>query len=154
MSRSGYSDDYGDEDPLLLGRWRGAVLSSIRGKRGQAFLREMVAALDAMPKKRLISHDLVQYAPAFVPPEIAIPCVCAIGSVGLKRGVTMETLDPHEADQIADTFGIAAALVREIEFVNDECGRHSETPEERWFRVRKWAETQLAAPLPAPPEAT
>ncbi len=149
MSRSGYTDDYGDDDPLMLGRWRGAVLSSIQGKRGQAFLREMIAALDAMPEKRLISHDLVQHAPAFVPPEIAMPCVCAIGSVGLKRGVAMEALDPHEADQIADTFGIAVALVREIEFENDECGRHRETPEERWSRMRSWAKTQLVNPASA-----
>jgi hypothetical protein len=45
MSRSGYSDDL---DPLALGRWRGRVASAMRGKRGQAFLREMLAAMDAM----------------------------------------------------------------------------------------------------------
>lgn len=59
MSRSGYCDDY-DCDPLPLGRWRGQVASAIRGKRGQAFLRELVAALDAMPEKRLIANDLEQ----------------------------------------------------------------------------------------------
>ena len=45
MSRSGYSDD--DEDGRLA-MWRGAVQSAIRGKRGQAALRELLTALDAM----------------------------------------------------------------------------------------------------------
>ena len=44
MSRSGYGDDYGDDDPLAIGRWRGAVNSAIRGKRGQQTLREILAA--------------------------------------------------------------------------------------------------------------
>jgi hypothetical protein len=44
MSRSGY-DDEGD-----FGLWRGTVLAAIRGKRGQAFLREMKTAMDAMAR--------------------------------------------------------------------------------------------------------
>jgi hypothetical protein len=51
MSRSGYSDDHSEWDLI---RWRGAVASAIRGKRGQAFLRELLVALDAMP----VSIDL------------------------------------------------------------------------------------------------
>jgi len=47
MSRSGYSDDCDDQWSLIC--WRGAVKSAIRGKRGQAFLKEMLAALDALP---------------------------------------------------------------------------------------------------------
>jgi hypothetical protein len=39
-------------------RWRGAVASAIRGGRGQAFLREMLAAMDAMPVKRLVANEL------------------------------------------------------------------------------------------------
>jgi hypothetical protein len=34
------------------------VKNSIRGKRGQRFLKEMLAVLDAMPVKRLIAHEL------------------------------------------------------------------------------------------------
>jgi hypothetical protein len=57
MSRSGYSDDF-DFDNLALGRWRAQVASAIRGARGQAFLCELVVALDALPEKKLIAHDL------------------------------------------------------------------------------------------------
>ncbi len=55
MSRSGYSDDLDQGD---LNRWRGAVASAIRGKRGQSFLRELLASLDAMPRKELISEAM------------------------------------------------------------------------------------------------
>ena len=45
MSRSGYTDDYDDGYEWANIRWRGAVKSAIRGKRGQATLK---AILDAM----------------------------------------------------------------------------------------------------------
>jgi len=49
MTRHGYVDD--SEDTLAYGRWRAQVQSAIRGKRGQAFLKELAAAMDAMPEK-------------------------------------------------------------------------------------------------------
>jgi hypothetical protein len=124
MSRSGYSDDIDDNWNLI--RWRGQVASAIRGKRGQAFLRELVAALDALPEKRLIANNLEHAGN-----------VCAIGSVGLVRGVDMSALDPHDSDAISGVFGIAHQLVREIEFMNDE--QYYKTPEERWSEMRAWA---------------
>ena len=47
MSRSGYSDDL---EPWDLIRWRGAVNSAIKGKRGRALLQKMADALDALRK--------------------------------------------------------------------------------------------------------
>lgn len=134
MSRSGYSDDC--DDPWGLIRWRGTVASSIRGKRGQAFLRELVEALDAMPDKRLIPNDLEHAGN-----------VCAIGSVGLMRGVDMTGLDPDEPDQIAATFGIASALVQEIEFLNDEA-YYGSTAEGRWRFMRNWAASHIKEKAP------
>ncbi len=55
MSRSGYSDDL---DSWALIRWRGQVASAIRGRRGQAVLRDLLAALDAMPEKALVASEL------------------------------------------------------------------------------------------------
>lgn len=134
MSRSGYSDDC---DGWSLIRWRGAVNAAINGKRGQAFLREMLATLDAMPEKRLIADDLVDEGGS----------VCAIGSVGVARGVNMDAIDPHDRDQVAQAFGIAPAMAAEIEFINDRdyCWA-PETPEQRFARVRAWAAKQLAPP--------
>lgn len=134
MSRAGYSDD-GDFDNWSHIRWRGQVASAAKGKRGQAFFREMAEAMDAMPEKRLITHELEQNGN-----------VCAIGTVGLKRGVDMAELDPEDYDAIAGAFDIASQLVREIEYMNDEAGWYNETPEKRWQRMRNWVEAQIMKP--------
>lgn len=133
MSRAGYSDDL---DNWALIRWRGAVASAIRGKRGQAFLREMLMALDALPYKRLITHELEQEGE-----------VCALGSVGKLRGLNMSEIDPEEYEQVSAAFGIPECLAREIEFENDE-GHWKQTPEERFAYIRRWVERNLRA---APP---
>ncbi len=129
MSRSGYSDDY---DNWQLIRWRGQVASTIRGKRGQAFLREMLAALDALPTKRLIASELELEGD-----------VCALGSVGKVRGLDMSKIDIDDPYTVAGKFGLTHPLAAEIMWVNDEGGAHSETPEQRYTRVRKWIEAEL-----------
>lgn len=127
MGRSGYTEDY-DIDNWELIKWRGQIASTIRGKNGQAFLRELISSLDALPEKRLISDALVSDG-----------AVCAIGSVGVYRGMQLETLDPEDYDTISGSFGITHQLVREIEWINDEGGPLGETSEQRWSRVRDWA---------------
>ena len=125
MSRHGYLEDDGhSEYPLAL--WRGAVSSAINGKRGQAFMRELVAALDALPDKVLIAEALAEDG-----------AYCAIGAVGAARGMDMSKLDPDYPEAIADAFGIAPALVKEIEWVNDEY--YAADPSGRWKLVRDWA---------------
>lgn len=47
MSRSGYS--YGADD-VQANLCLGAVKQAIRGQRGQAMLRELIQALDALPE--------------------------------------------------------------------------------------------------------
>lgn len=83
MSRSGYSEDLDDQWQFI--RWRGAVKSAIKGRRGQDFLKEMLAALDALPEKVLIANDLQDTTYSGQ--------VCAIGAVGKARGVDMERLE-------------------------------------------------------------
>lgn len=141
MSRSGYSDDL---DPLDLGRWRGRVASATRGKRGQAFFEELLAALDALPEKRLIAEDLE--APATGMPFAERRDVCALGSVGRARGLDMSNLDPYDRDTIADKFGMTYVLACEVMYMNDECER--ETPEARFARMRKWVEAQIVREQP------
>src|ERR1019366_9114062 len=93
----------------------------------QAFLKELVEALDAMPDKRLIAEELQQGGE-----------VCALGSVGAKRGIDMANLDPEDYDTLSGVFDIAAPLVQEIEYMNDESG-WAPTPEKRWELMRAWA---------------
>jgi hypothetical protein len=128
MSRSGYSDDYDDHRQLAM--WRGAVASAVRGKRGQAFLKEMLAALESRTDRKLISHELENDG-----------AVCAIGAVGIARGVDMANIDPEDHEEVAVQFGISHALACEIMFMNDESTcwyRNEETPEARFERMRSW----------------
>ena len=129
MSRSGYSED-GDQWATI--KWRGAVAAAMRGKRGQAFLLELVRALDEMPEKRLIANDLIRDGQ-----------VCALGCVGAKRGIDLGKLDPEDYGAIAEVFGIARPLVREIEWMNDDAAPRNDTPERRWQRMRDWAVASL-----------
>lgn len=134
MSRSGYIDD-GDDQWAMI-RWRGAVRSAARGKRGQAFFTELLAALDAMPAKRLIADDLVRED------STGFENVCALGALGKARRIDMDGLDPEDSARVAGTFDIADCLAREVVFENDEAwGR--QTPEERWTRMRAWAASQI-----------
>lgn len=130
MSRSGYVDDC-DMDSWASIRWRGAVASAMKGKRGQDFLRELLAALDALPAKRLIADDLVSEDGAEF---------CAIGCVGRLRGINMADFDPYDYEHLSKTFGIAESMVREIEFWNDDV---STTPEQRFELVRAWVVREL-----------
>lgn len=149
MSRSGYSDDWDCEQWDMI-RWRGAVNSALKGKRGQAFLWEMLDALDGLPLKRLVAGELE--APDLIPCShwgmFEAESVCAIGAVGKVRGVDMSQMDPDDYSTVAGKFDIAQAMAQEIVYVNDEMGFRQETPEERFIRVRHWVASQIREPKP------
>ena len=133
MSRSNYREDI---DNWQLIKWRGMVASETRGRRGQKLFRDLLAALEAMPEKRLIASEL----------ETETGDVCALGAVGKARGVDMSAIDPEEPEQVAPAFDIAECLAQEIAFMNDEWDlRGDETPEGRWTRMRDWVKEQIAA---------
>lgn len=127
MSRHGYSDD-GEN----VGMWRGVIASATRGKRGQAFFRALVEALDAMPEKRLVRGEL----------EDREGSVCALGCLGKAKGVTLEPDDTYEWDKLGEVFNIAPQLAQETMYINDEWGRYG-SPEQRWATVRAWAVEQI-----------
>ena len=128
MSRSGYSDEVDDDWALI--RWRGAVKSALNGKRGQAALRELLAAMDAMPVKELIDNELVSESGQF----------CTLGVLGAARGLDIAKFDPEDYHQLAEAFGLSRAMVQEIEFQNDECERDSAS---RWNYMRAWVARQI-----------
>jgi hypothetical protein len=131
MGRSGYSDDYCEGHEL----WRGAVEAALSGRRGQAFLREMLRALDALPQKRLIDEALVD----------ADGEVCALGAVSRLRALAVAGVDTENRDQLSELFGIAPAMAAEIMYINDEGARwgEAETPEARFTRVRSWVVSEI-----------
>ena len=130
MSRSGYTDDCEN-----LELYRATVERAIKGKRGQAFLRELAAAMDAMPDKVLIAQDLIDEAGD----------VCAIGSVCKARGLDVRGVDPECPSTVGRLVGISRSMAAEIEYLNDEDGPGGETPEQRWTRIRKWVDRHLVS---------
>ncbi|MEB0133818.1 hypothetical protein QN362_00570 [Actimicrobium sp. CCC2.4] len=161
MSRSGYTDECDDNWGLI--RWRGAVNSSIKGKRGQAMLREIAAAMDAMPDKELVTNNL-QVDGSF----------CTLGVVGAARGIDMSKVDSEDREAVAKMFGISEALAAEIMHENDESyddskfveveicgpvrpfwpyfGKHKSfvrvpdqhAAEKRWRYMREWVRNHIA----------
>lgn len=160
MSRSGYSEDCDGWD---LVRWRGAVASAIRGARGQAALRELLAALDALPEKRLAADSLMTAEGEF----------CTLGALGKARGIDLASIDPDDRQAVAEAFGVAEALAAEIMYLNDEhistyhwvtehlegparpgypdfgrlqrtvCVEDNGAPERRWHYMRNWVAKQI-----------
>jgi hypothetical protein len=136
MGRSGYSDDCDDDFPLAL--YRQAVRRATTGYRGQHFLRKLRDALDAMPRKRLITGAIQDESGD----------VCALGALD----PTAPKYDPDEYDDfghsgdLANHFGVARALAAEIVYENDEAWQwrgRDETPEARWVRMRAWVDSQI-----------
>ena len=129
MSRSGYIDDW--DEVGLMNLYRANVARASMGKRGQKLLREMAAALDAMPVKELVAGEIVRDSSH----------VCALGSVALARGLDVSQLDPTDGETVGRTFGIASCLAREIAYENDENG--PETRAQRWTRMRAWVDANV-----------
>lgn len=134
MSRSGYSDDWDwDQESRWANiRWRGQVASATRGKRGQQMFKDMLAAMDALPEKKLIPNYL----------ECA-EGVCALGALGKMRGIKMNSIDPDDIETVSTAFDIAYQLAREIVYMNDEGSWYDEKPEDRFTRMRNWVESQI-----------
>ncbi len=152
MSRSGYTDDDDGDYPAAL--YRGTVASATRGKRGQKFYAELLAALDAMPIKEL-------HAEVFDNPDGK---VCALGALARVKGIDTTKFDPeddHAAYVLAKKLDVADCLTRETIYMNDEAGwrrripmrfghlHHEyaahveETPDQRWQRMRAWVADQI-----------
>lgn len=110
------------------------MASAIRGKRGQSFLKEMLAALDALPAKRLIRNELQD--------EYEHNAVCALGAVGRARRLPMDTVDPYDHESVASLFGIPHALASEVMFMNDDAWWRL-PPDELFTKMRGWVESQI-----------
>ena len=166
MSRSCYSDDYGDDFPGQLALYRGNVARSIRSKAGQARLRELRDALLALPIKEL--HQNI-----FVTGSNERPQVCALGAWALAKcggdataaaGMVPADADDQETHSALARHGWPKLVVYDAVFENDDDRRiydtvegplrypgdygplrraREETPSERYARVLRWVEEQI-----------
>ena len=146
MSRSGYTDDIDSQEAQWAHIcWRGAVASAIRGRRGQALLRQIAAALDAMPEKRLIANSLEHPLGGQF---------CTLGAVLHAKGIDTNTPEIEEIasddhEELAKLLSCAPALAREIMYENDEYGYGKDTPEQqqaRWRYMRNWVQKHITWP--------
>lgn len=160
--RISYSED--EEYPGQFALWQGNCRRSLRGKAGQAALRELEAALLALPDKRLIAGKLID----------AEGGVCSIGALAKYKGRDLLN-EPHvgpddefegdgEMEEIGMELGMPRLVAWKVVEMNDVQfdGRdlvtlegpyrwYSEkpkawvpiTPEERYSRVLAWVRRQL-----------
>lgn len=136
MSRSGYTDDDWDDDSdARHNLYRANVDRAIKGRRGQKFFRELAAAMDAMPEKVLITDELINEEG---------DC-CTLGVVCRSRGLDVSEVDVEDPDEVGKLLRIPSMLAAEIEWWNDDDGawKSSETPQDRWVRMRRWVESHI-----------
>lgn len=130
MNRSGYGENETSKANLCLG----PIASAIKGKRGQAFLIETLAALDAMPHKRLITEEFQEYISGDF---------CTLGVVGNSRGLDLQGDVDVDSYAVSEKLGISRTLAAEVMHKNDEGGCNCETPEVRWKRMRTWVKSKI-----------
>lgn len=149
MSRITYCDDEDFQNQAYL--WEANQERSIKGRKGQAALRELEAALLALPEKRLIAEEL----------ENAAGEVCAVGALAKFKGkenprvaadLGQVPLDdnevlPEELEEVtidlAQQLGIPRMVAVAVVHENDDCWPANITPEQRYNKMLAWTQQQL-----------
>lgn len=146
-------EDYPNAAELFLAN----VERSLKGKKGQAALQKVEAALLAMPQKRLITDVL----------ETAEGEVCALGALAKHMQVaipepTVPDYNEWEENEsyedlikfAVEQLGIPRLVAFRVIEVNDNTqyrflggrDRHYYTPEERYEKVLAWVRKRLNVP--------
>jgi len=140
-------DDSDEEDFPNQGElYAQATKNAVNGKKGQAVLRELEAALLAMPVKRLTTSFLAFEGD-----------VCALGALAVHRKIAKGVSRSDAIDELecrgatASTsvsfaeheLKIVGSLAAEIAYTNDERVDSCATPEERYEEVLHWVRKQI-----------
>lgn len=142
--------------------WEANLERSLKGRKGQSALRELEAALLALPDKRLIANDTVS----------ADGSVCAIAALAKHRGYQGDMTLPKQPDwnsdadkdspywddyeyeeavegamvKIATDLGVPPMVAKAIIYENDNDDyRPDPTPEKRYARVLSWVQRKIQA---------
>ena len=144
MSRSCYSDDYGDDFPGQLELYRANVRRSIKSAAGQARLRELRDALLALPVKALEADIFAEEGPD-------VPRVCALGAwalvkaggdVNAARAMVSRDADDQETCAALKSHGWPRLVVMDAIYMNDGAN-HRLTPEGRYAYMLEWVNEQI-----------
>lgn len=154
--RINYTDE--EERPGQFALWDANCRRSMRGRSGQRELRELEAALLALPEKRLIRGSLTDDEGG----------VCAIACYAKHKGLDLSKFDPEdESDEVGIAGGMPRLVAWAIVALNDvtldtiwevahgpiQLGHghykggipliREMTPEERYERVLVWVRARL-----------
>jgi hypothetical protein len=138
--RISYSED--EDYPGQFNLWQGNCQRSLSGRKGQAALRELRAALLALPSKRLIANEL----------DDGADC-CAIGALVRYKSLTPKSDREYEMEEVGVECGMPRMVAWKVVELNDvQLDRRWDgmksvelTPEERYDAVLKWVGEQLNA---------
>lgn len=135
--------------------WRQAARNALRGRKGQAVLRELREALLALSASRLLKGYFCHDGE-----------VCALGALAkyrLERGQAIpatfgraqytrleeieraeDVEDEYTTMYLGEKMGLKKTLAWAVAWENDEGGWDSDTPEQRYQRMSRWVEGQIA----------
>lgn len=141
MSRSGFyeMDDWDQESILAMGRNAGRIASATRGRRGQAFLKTALKALDQMEDKRLAGNTFGVGDDG---------CMCLMTSIATETGhgsvlsVGRDSDDDEICADMAAEFDVSEVLVRDLVWDND--ANAPRDPAKRWQWMRDRIESKIA----------
>lgn len=106
--RINYSDEEDFSGQFAL--WDANCRRSMRGRAGQRELKELEAALLALPEKRLIKDALTDDQGG----------VCAIACYAQHKGIDLSTFDPEdESDQVGIAAGMPRLVAWQVVALND-----------------------------------
>lgn len=129
-----------------------SVENAIKGKSGQALLREIEAALLELPEKKLLGSGVCEGGEVCMLGAVAVARAMKAGKTRAQAMVTLE-LGAQQWGQGDDendkTFkflrralGIKQeCLAWQLVFENDEC--YVPSPEERYVRMLKWVQEKI-----------
>lgn len=143
--RLNYTED--EDYPGQFNIWQANCRRSLQGKRGQASLRRLEAALVAMPTKRLIREAISEVNESAGRLE-----VCALGAVAMMEGHEQILYSDESPEQAGETMGFPRLVAWKVVEQNDIQldGRYVTAegptmPIDRWYRdhyenqgVRQW----------------
>jgi len=172
-----YEFDSAQEESLARGRWEARLMSAYNGKRGQRILRDLEAALLAMPEKRLIAGHLS--TPNGDCCTVGLYCAAkqaeANGTDVHTEAVAMaegwfeedweegdDTDEDYGAEETVEA-GVAAGMTRtmayELAYWNDAVFDYTYnretrqtvyyTPEERWAKMLDYVQKRIIRPAAA-----
>lgn len=150
--------DYDGWDPMTrqeAAHWAATVSGRKRAlvsPYGTKTLRELVAALDALPKPILISGSLIEKWWDDDETKVESFEVCAVGAFAVYKGADLRTLPACDSDyedmpeeataEVGRKYGMRYSLARYIAWLNDE-KFDGLTPAGRFQAMRLWATRQI-----------